>query len=207
MPPRMSTAKNRQPNLAASSSASADSSKKRHTDSAPSSRASAAGSSSKKRKADSESGSQTDGSLDEDGEEHADDNGESNEEGSAEEEQLVEGQGAIGNKRKLVPVRGHQNLTDVPYWTDGQLASEVKRQRGNAQDPVEDFIVALALHKPATADNTRQAFVLRVETAWTGAGLKRENLLAVRGPTRSNEDFLHSMISCSRRITRSSKAP
>ena len=111
MPPRLSTSKKRQPDLAASSSVSADSSKKRHTDSAPSSRAS--GSSSKKQKADSESGSQTDGSPDEDGKQHADDNCESNEEGSAEEEQLVEDQGAIGNKRKLVPVRGHQNLTDV----------------------------------------------------------------------------------------------
>ena len=91
MPPRLSTAKNRPP----SSSASADSSKK--------------------RKADSESGSQDEGSLDDNkdedgGEEDAD---ESNEDGTGEEEQLVEGQGAIGNKRKLVPVRGHQNLTDV----------------------------------------------------------------------------------------------
>ena len=105
-----------------------------------------------------------------------------------------------GQAHQLCPnaaVLSKQSLSDValaywgqkPYWTDGQLASEVKRQRGNAQDSVEDFIVALALHKPATADNTRQAFGSRIETAWTGAGLTRENLLAVRGANRSNEDF------------------
>ena len=50
-------------------------------------------------------------------------------------------------------------------------------------------MAALADFKPATSDNTRQAFVGRVEAAWTDGGLTRETLLAVRGANRSNGDF------------------
>ena len=64
----------------------------------------------------------------------------------------------------------------APYWNEVQLASELKRSRGQAQDAVEDIMAALADFNPATSDNTRQAFVGRVEAAWTDGGLTRETL-------------------------------
>jgi hypothetical protein len=54
---------------------------------------------------------------------------------------------------------------------------------------VEDYMAALADFKPATSDNTRQAFVGKIEKSWTDAGLTRELLLAVRGANLSNEEF------------------